>query len=283
MIIDFHTHVFPKEVRENRDLFIKTDPYFKMLYGAKNTGKLPKIAGISDLIAAMDKSGIEKSVVCGFCWSNHELCQKNNDYILEGMERFPDRIIGLAAIYTKEPENSVLEIERTCKCGMKGVGELIPEPQGVLLSDHKLIKPIMKTIKELKIPLLLHVNETIGHDYPGKGKTELKQYYNFILDYPDINIVLAHWGGGLFFYEMMPEVKKIMKNVFYDISASPFIYSSKIFSIALQIVGSDKVLFATDYPLINQKRYIDDIENMGFSETDKKNLYGKNAQKLLNL
>jgi len=32
MIIDFHTHIFPKEIRNNRDSLFKNEPEFKLLY-----------------------------------------------------------------------------------------------------------------------------------------------------------------------------------------------------------------------------------------------------------
>jgi hypothetical protein len=283
MIIDFHTHIFPKFVRKNREEFCKKDPYFRLLYKSKKGKCLPKMVGASELVSAMDQAGVEKSVVCGFTWSDYKLCQESNDYLLESINRFPERLIGFAAVHLKDTEKSISEIERCVKRGMKGVGELTPEAQRVSLDDQESIKPIMELIKKLKATLLIHTNETVGHSYPGKGKTDLRKFYDFIVAYPEVTIVLAHWGGGLFFYELMPEVAKVVKHVYYDTAASPFIYLPKIYSIALQIIGSDKILFATDFPLIDQKRYINEIESMGISKEDRKKIYGGNAKKLLNL
>ena len=73
--------------------------------------------------------------------------------------------------------------------------------------------------------------------------------------YPDLSVVLAHWGGGLPFYELMPKARPVLANVYYDTSASLFLYDDAIFDLALRWAG-EKVLFGTDYPLIGQKRFL---------------------------
>lgn len=283
MTFDFHTHIFPEKIRKNREEFYKKDPYFRLLYGPKKGKRLAKMIGASELIMAMDQAGIDKSVVCGFTWLDFKLCRESNDYLLDSMVRFPERLIGFVSIHLNDTEKSILEIERCVGSGMRGVGELTPEVQRVQLNDQGRIGPIMEVIKKLGVPFLIHANETVGHNYPGKGKTELRQFYDFITSYPEVKFVLAHWGGGLFFYELMPEVAKALKNVFYDTAASPFIYYPKVYPVALQIVGPDKILFATDFPLAGHKRYINEIESADLSEKDKKKIYGDNARKILNL
>ena len=85
------------------------------------------------------------------------------------------------------------------------------------------------------------------------------------------------------FYELMPEVAKATSRVYYDTAASLFLYTSKVYSIAVQIIGADKILFGTDYPLIDPKRYFKQIEGSGLSGEDKGKIYGANAKRLLRL
>jgi predicted TIM-barrel fold metal-dependent hydrolase len=99
-----------------------------------------------------------------------------------------------------------------------------------------------------RIPLLLHVNETLGHSYPGKGATPLERFYELIRSFPNLPIVLAHWGGGLPFYELMPEVAKAMSNVYYDTAASPYLYSKKIYAAVSEMVGVKKILSGPTFP-----------------------------------
>jgi hypothetical protein len=94
---------------------------------------------------------------------------------------------------------------------------------------------------------------------------------------------LAHWGGGFFFYELMPEVAKAAERTWYDTAASPFLYRRKIYSVAVTIVGADKILFGSDYPLIPPRRYIEEMEDSGLGEEERRKILGQNIKNLLKL
>jgi len=288
MIVDVHTHVFPEEVRNNLPKYRKRDPLFRLLFGSEwsdTLGESKKVTmiGVEELIASMDESGVDKSVICGFVWSDLGLCRDGNDYILESIQKYPDRLIGFAAIPLRDIDNTVKEIERCVGLGAKGVGEIVTEAHGVAIDDKKVMRPIIEVSKSLNIPIMVHANETVGHYYVGKAKTRLKQYYDFILSWPDVDIILAHWGGGLLFYELMPEVKKACERVYYDTAASIFLYTPDIFPAAAQIIGAEKILFGTDYPLIDQRRYFRQMDGSGLSRDDLDKIYGDNSKRLLRL
>jgi predicted TIM-barrel fold metal-dependent hydrolase len=149
--------------------------------------------------------------------------------------------------------------------------------------DIDSMKPVLTQMEKKGIPLLLHVNETIGHPYPGKGMTPLERFYELIVSFPELPVVLAHWGGGLPFYELMPEVVKAMANVYYDTAASPFLYSKKIYSAVSKIVGVGKILFGTDFPLISPQRYFRELEESGLSKEDQRKILGVNVSRLFGL
>jgi predicted TIM-barrel fold metal-dependent hydrolase len=145
--------------------------------------------------------------------------------------------------------------------------------------DIHSMKPILTQMEKQGIPLLLHTNETLGHFYPGKGKTPLDRFYELILSFPNLPIILGHWGGGLLFYELMPEVAKSMVNVYYDTAASPFLYSKKIYAIAREMVGVEKIFFGTDFPLISPQKYFKELEESGLSKQDQEKILGLNFSK----
>ena len=95
--------------------------------------------------------------------------------------------------------------------------------------------------------------------------------------------MLAHWGGGLPFYELMPEVAKGMANVYYDTAASPYLYSKRIYAIASEIVGVKKILFGTDFPLLSPRKYFQELEDSGLSKDDQRKILGLNLSGLLAL
>jgi len=279
MIIDCHTHIFPDEVRKDREAFCRKDEGFSSIY---NNSKA-KMAGVEDLIASMDESGVDRSVICGFPWSQPALCSFHNDYLLKSASRYPNRLITFISLLFSNPDWSEKELRRRRKDGAKGVGEVAFYRREMTSQDINSMKPVLTEMEKEGIPLLLHVNETIGHSYPGKGMTPLERFYELILFFPKLPIVLAHWGGGLPFFELMPEVAKAMANVYYDTAASPLLYSKKIYAMVSQMVGVKKIFFGTDFPLIAPMRYFQELEGSGLSEEDQGRILGLNFPRLLGL
>jgi len=72
-----------------------------------------------------------------------------------------------------------------------------------------------------------------------------------------------------------------MANVCYDTAASPFLYSNKIYAVVSEIVGVERILFGTDFPLISPPRYFHELENSGLSVEDRKKILGLNFLKIL--
>jgi hypothetical protein len=279
MIIDFHTHVFPPQIKKNRSKYIDSDPCFAILYSEKNA----KLATADELIASMDKAGIDISVIANIGWTTHELCVETNDYILESVARYPQRLIGFCTVQPHSYEAAITEIERCTQGGIRGIGEIRPDIQLFDLRDDEVIEPLIKVIRKHKLILLTHTSEPVGHNYPGKGVITPDIIYPFITDHPDLTIVCTHWGGGLPFYALMPEVKQAMNNVFFDTAASPLLYSPQIYNQVIQLISAEKILFGSDYPLLAQSRLLDEIRSLNLPEATRDLILSGNAQKLLDI
>jgi len=277
VIIDFHTHIFPPWVKEKRDEYIKHDSCFSLLYSDPKA----KLATTEELIASMDEAEIDLSVVLNIGWVSHELCVETNNYILDSISRYPDRLIGFCSIQPKAGDAAIAELERCAKAGAKGLGEMRSDVQDFDLANKAIMKPIIDVAIKHDLIFLTHSSEPVGHQYIGKGSITPDLLYSFILDSPDLKLVCAHWGGGLPFYALMPEVAKALTNVFFDTAATIFLYQPQIFPQVSDITGSDKILFGTDYPLISQNRIIAQIQSLELTEEDKAKILGGNAQKLL--
>jgi len=279
MIIDFHTHVFSPRVRKNRRQYIEQDPCFALLYANKEA----KLATAEELIDSMDKASIDISVIVNIGWTTHERCVESNDYILESIAHYPQRLIGFCAVQPRFTEAAIAEAERCARGGAKGIGEMRPDVQSFDLEDEAIMTPLVETLKQNRLILLTHASEPVGHNYPGKGIITPDRLYPFIARHPDLTIVCAHWGGGLPFYALMPEVKKAMQNVFFDTAASPFLYTPQIYHQVSQLVGAEKILFGSDYPLMPQRRVLQEINSADLSEEAKRLIIGENARRLLGI
>jgi hypothetical protein len=279
MIIDFHTHVFPPQIKKNRNRYIERDPCFALLYSDPKS----KIATADELIASMDEAGVDISVILNIGWTTHQLCVETNDYIMESVSRYPQRLVGFCAVLPQSPKAAVAEIERCAKAGIRGVGEMRPDIQLFDLTDELVMAPFVEVLRRHKLILLTHASEPVGHNYPGKGGITPALLYQFITSFPDLTIVCAHWGGGLPFYALMPEVKKAMSNVFFDTAASPFLYTPQVYNQVIQLVGADKILFGSDYPLLAQSRLRKEIEALDLPEEINDLILSGNAQRLLGI
>jgi predicted TIM-barrel fold metal-dependent hydrolase len=72
-----------------------------------------------------------------------------------------------------------------------------------------------------------------------------------------------------------------LTNVFFDTAATVFLYQPQIFPQVSDIIGSDKILFGSDYPLIPQSRIMAQIQSLKLAKRDKTKILGGNAQNLL--
>lgn len=277
MIIDFHTHIFPADIRDNREKFFHSEPAFKLLYQSAKS----RLIGAAELLTAMDENAVDKSVIFGFPWRNPAVFKLHNDYIMATVQKYSDRFIGLACF---EPggKKTVAEAERCLAAGSSGIGELAFYQTGIDELAMERLAPIMDMCAKRDLPVLIHTNEPVGHAYHGKTQITLAQIYRLINRFVENKIVLAHWGGGLFFFGLMKrEVKESLRNVYFDTAASPFLYDAEIYKIAEKIIGIDKIIFGSDFPLLPPARYFSEMEQAGLTAIQRKKIGGENARQLL--
>ena len=279
MVIDFHTHIVPPGVKEDHHAYIHVDSNFAAIYSHPKV----KLATAEDIIAAMDKDGVDISVVLNYGWSTQALCTEINDYILESIARYPKRLVGFCSVVPSEDEAVLREVERCIKGGAKGIGELRLDDQLKNSNWRELVSPLMEYAIKHKLLLITHASEPVGHQYPGKGMATPELLYKLITAFPELRLICAHWGGGLPFYALMPEVKEALKNIYFDTAISPFLYSPQIYNYVVQLVGAEKILFGTDYPVISPHRFLKQINALDLSKEIKEQILSGNAKKLLGI
>ena len=292
MVIDCHVHRYPPDVFANPAAFAnpRGEKHWQNLVTPENG---PAIQGWSDrekMLADMDCGGLEKAVLLGWYWEKSETCILHNKWHAEWIREDPDRFIAFAAI-NPLASKAIDELKAARDYGFRGIGEILPAVQGFSVRD-----PDWHEIVEFAIdsswPINFHVTEPVGHPYPGKISTPFEDFQWLAETYPELKIILSHWGGLLPFYELNKHVRKCLSNVWYDVAASPLLYDSTIFRSAVDIVGSEKVLYGSDYPLRlypskqdtpDFSTFLDEIQNAGLTDAELKNILGDNASRLFGL
>jgi predicted TIM-barrel fold metal-dependent hydrolase len=278
LIIDFHTHIFPDEVRAARGEYIERDSWFGTLYEDPKH----KLASAVDVVRSMEAAGVDRTVVFGFPWRDGKLCAWHNDYIIDSVRRFPDKLIGFACVQPLDAKDAQ-ELARCLDAGLMGLGELGPDGQRFDIEDRRILQASAEVLMQYDRPLLTHASEPMGHTYAGKGQTFPWKLIKLARNFPELKIVMAHWGGGLPFYELMPEVRDDLRNVYYDSAASTYLYRFDIFPVVSRITGADRILWGTDYPLLSQARMLERVRKCGLAKEELEAVLGGNAARLLRL
>ena len=282
MIVDVHAHVFSDAVLQRRAEFAERDGWFGLL----NPPGTRRLATVRRLVETMDLAGVDAAVALGFGWADHALCVEQNDYILEACRSHAQsaRLIPACTVQPRTGAAALRELERVASLGCRVVGELFPDGQGFGLDDRALLAPLLEACASLKLVPLVHASEPLGRLYPGKGETtphRLLQLAQLAADVaPDLPIVCAHLGGGLPYYELMPEVRRAAANLRYDTSAAAYLYAPEALRHACEIAPG-RVLFGSDYPVIGMRRMLDFARSAPLAEHARDSLLGGAAQVLL--
>ena len=156
--------------------------------------------------------------------------------IIDSIKRYPDKLLGFACVQPLDAKDAQ-ELARCLDAGLMGLGELGPDGQRFDIEDKRILQASAEVLEQYDRPLLTHASEPMGHSYPGKGQTLPWKLLKLAQNFPDVKMVFAHWGGGLPFYELMPEVGEHLRNVYYDTAASTYLYRFDVFPVAAQLLA----------------------------------------------
>ena len=227
MLIDFHTHVFPHK------LAARALQNLSFVSG----GLQPYTDGTPEgLLAAMDREGVDRSVVLNIATNAHQM-HAVNDFAasING-----ERLIAFGSVHP-DAEDALDELDRIKALGLKGV-KFHPDYQKFFVDDPKVF-PLYKKISDLGLITVFHAGFDFGFAPPYKC---MPQNALKMLDHFTTPVVLAHWGGLSCGEEVVSTL--CGRNVYFDVS---FGYGVMPRSTALAIVekhGADKLLFGTDSP-----------------------------------
>lgn len=255
MLVDAHTHIFPPAMIERRADLAARDPAFSVMYG----DPVAKMATAEDLLDSMDRAGVDVSWAHGFAWRSPTDCTAHNDYLLAAAARSNGRLVPFATIQAGDPDTAVAELLRVIQRGARGLGELRPIDQGYSLDDVG-VRRVFEAVRAAGLPVVFHVSEPVGHTYPGKSGLDLAQFVRFADWFAPGVTIAAHWGGGLPFYTLMLEVRESLRGTYFDTAATSLLYDPAIFEVAASLVGHDRILWGTDFPLLSQARQLERVK-----------------------
>ncbi len=291
MIIDCHVHLYPPEVAADPRGWSASrgERHWAELAAPLSGARLQGWPDVDTLLADMDAAGVEQAVLLGWYWENQNTCIEQNDWHIDWVKRHPDRLRAFATVQPGAGAAAAEELQRAVESGLCGLGELSPAAQGFSMEDPGWIALVERAVS-LDVPVNLHVNEPVGRRYSGRLQDSLDDMVGLAGRFPDLKLILAHWGGLLPFFELNRWVGPRMRNVYYDTAASPLLYDKQIFRAVIDRIGPERVLYGSDYPLrLYPKeqqepdfgRFLEEIDSAGLAETEKRLMLGENMVRLL--
>lgn len=278
MIVDAHVHVLPDRVRDDPAVAM-ADPWFAACHG----GPRAMMASPEQLLAAMDADSVDRAVCFTWPFADPRLCAEGNDWLAAVVRRHPDRLVGFGTVQPGDP-GAAGEALRCARLGLRGLGELNADAQGWRLEDTELLRPLVAASIDAGLPWSLHCSEPVGHSYPGKGTATPDRVAPLAAANPELRLMLAHLGGGLPFYAHMPEVAALCAaNLWFDTAAVPYLYSPSVYADLCRLVGAERILLGSDFPLLRPARVLADLESAQLAASDLSAITGGSAQALLGL
>ena len=257
MIVDVHTHAFPPAMIAARERLAGADAGFAALYADPRA----RMATADEVIDAMDEAGVDRAVVAGFAWESPELCAVHADYLLDAATRSDGRLLPFVPVPTAflgaiDAETDALRswLERIAGRSAAGLGEirLSGGPRPATIEEQALAADrLAAVVAGFDLPLLVHASEDVGHEYPGKaGGFTTGGLWRLLSTHP-VRVIAAHWGGGLPFHALMPEVRAVLDEgrLLFDSAASKFLYEPSVFATVAHLAGAEHVAWGSDYPL----------------------------------
>jgi predicted TIM-barrel fold metal-dependent hydrolase len=263
MVIDFHTHIFPRQ---------------------KASGILSKLSDKADiphytdgtlhgLLHSMKKAGVQLSLISRITIHPEQVASVNN--WLLGCTR--KNILPMATIHPDQSEGESY-IEDLKKAGFAGV-KLHPDYQGFYADDRSMY-PFYEAAQALQIPILFHAGLDRGLTPPFKAMP--KQLLKVHRDFPRLKMIAAHMGGEDNYEET--EVNLLGTDIYLDTAFVLRIMDEKILERFFQKHPVERILFGTDSPFTDQKTELHFLNELSFlTPSQKDKIAGYNAARLLNI
>jgi predicted TIM-barrel fold metal-dependent hydrolase len=235
-------------------------------------------AATGALLAMLDEYGIEAAVAfpgaAGLAGSPRQISAANR-YVAEAARQHPDRLIGFATANPYHEDEAQEGLQKAAGQGLRGL-KLHPPLQGFVLSNRKLLDPILAQAARLGFPVIIHTGVRLaGLPYV---EVSLGDIGRLAQAFPEVTFIVAHMGWGGRDSSGIGELARDHANVWFDTAGVNAPHQIQ----ALVAAGAgDRILYGSDFPLLHPKVELLRVELAELAPEVKAGILGVNAQRLL--
>lgn len=211
----------------------------------------------------MKKYGIEKTVVSSVLGITYHM-KRGNAKLNSALRRYPD-IYGLVSVNCNYAQDSANEIRKYLK-SPRFVGVKIHPTATQRNLDKDLDQDIMDAILDFSVPITIHTFEE-----------QISPNITLATEYPDVNFIFLHCGASEWRRTIM--LTRNCDNIYLEYSMSWVRECGRLERI-VEAVGSERVVFGSDSPLMDPGYQIGILEEAEISGRERENIAYRNALSL---
>ncbi len=240
---------------------------------------------VSQYLRKMDRAGIERSLLIAVRAGDLNVrgsFELPIDRVAAVCARWPDRFSGLAGVDPFRGMKGLADLTYAVKeCGFVGA-HLYPHWFG-LAPDHAKYYPYYAKCAELGVPIMMQVGHNLVYTrerrLPSVGRPiTLDQV---AIDFPELTLIGIHIGVP-WTDEMISMCWK-HPNVYTAGDAYAPRHWPASYVHYLNTYGRDKVLFGTDWPVIDPERAVREVKELGLRPESERALMRDNAMRIFKL
>jgi len=245
------------------------------------------MAGLSleEIIEKMEEAGIDKAFLIAARAGRVGLpgCyHMPYSVVADACAKYPERFYGLAGIDPFEGMDGVRAFEDAIK-NMGFVGAHLYPHWYELAPDHAKYYPFYAKCCELNVPIQMQVGQSMvySQEYRTKSVGQPIALDAVACDFPELKLIGIH--VGIPWHDEMISMAWKHENIFIGCDAHRPKYWPKSFIHYLNSYGQDKIIFGTDFPVLEFKKTIDDIDALGLKSEVRKKLLRDNVIRVYGL
>ena len=240
---------------------------------------------IDQYLDKMDLVGIERSLLIAVRAGDIRVPESFEipySRVYEICQEHPARFSGLAGIDPFRGMAGLKDLEEAVN-DMGFVGAHLYPHWCELPPDHAKYYPYYAKCCELDIPIMMQVGHNLVYSRKRRLPSVGKPIYldQVAIDFPELKLIGIHIG--IPWTEEMISMCWKHENVFTAGDAYAPKYWPEAFVHYANSYGRNKVMFGTDWPVIDPIRAVKEVEDLGFREEAKKLIMRDNALKVFNL